>query len=139
MSPLPSGSEKQDLDREEPETPERLEPVNRLSSIGLPVTLAICIVIALILTSISIGLYFNSNLSRIDLSKPKYADIRGDVLSNEPEEQQEELDSDSPITREAIQEAIVEMKQRREDLRQLGDFDSEVLENAQLGIGTQER
>lgn len=118
-----------------PDTPEQLEPVrgSRLSSIGLPMVLAVSIGIALLLTSISVGLYFASNLSRIDLSKPKYADIREDVL-NGGETQDEALDRDSPLTSESVGQAIEEMQSRRSDLRQLGGFDTSILDNSQLGI-----
>lgn len=117
-----------------PLAPEQLEPparLERLQSIGLPVALGISIAIALLLTSISMGLYFSSNLSRIDLSKPKYADVRQDVRTAD----QEEFDNEGPITQEVIQDAIKKLEQDRKDLRALGDFTSPALNNKQLGIG----
>lgn len=110
------------------------EPTGWLSGIGLPFVLAICIIIALILTSISMALYFSSNLSRIDLSKPKYAGIRRDLLPAAETSDQEDFDTDSPITRESVDEAIKEMQRRRNDLQNFGAFNSPVLDDAQLGI-----
>ncbi len=119
--------------------PEQAEPVGRLTSIGLPVALSIFIGIALILTIISIGLYYSSNLSRIDLSKPKYADIRSDVLTGKESKPSNKIDTTSPITSESAQRALSDMKQRRKDLQQLGSFDSQILDDAQLGIGIKQQ
>lgn len=119
----------------EPEALEQLEPrLSRLRSIGLPMALLVCVGVALLLTSISIGMYYSSNLSRIDLSKPKYADIRQDVLNGGDDLQDDTLDRDSPITSESMKEAIKEMQSRRTDLRQLGEFNSSILDDSQLGI-----
>lgn len=113
----------------------QLEPVERerferLRRIGLPVALGISVGVALLLTSVSIGLYFSSNLSRIDLSKPKYADIRRDVKAAGGEE----FKNEGPVTQEAVQEAMKELKQSQAELRELGDFTSSVLDDEQLGI-----
>jgi len=119
----------------EPDVLEQIEPrLSRLRSIGLPMALVVSIGVALILTAISIGLYYSSNLSRIDLSKPKYADIREDVLNGGDEQQDDTLDRDSPITNESVKKAIQEMKSRRDDLRQLGGFNSSIMNDSQLGI-----
>jgi len=114
--------------------PEPEVPASRFSRIGLPMMLTICIGIALALISISIGMYYNSNLSRIDLSKPRYADVRVTVTPDSNGDS-DELDASSPITEESVRQALEDMKARRESLRGLGDFSSSVLDDAALGIG----
>lgn len=106
-------------------------------AIGLPLTLTLVIGVALALTGINMALYFGSNLSRIDLSKPKYADIRGELQPSVQTADKPELDTSSPITREAIREQIDELKRRQTELRKLGGFDSPVLDDAPLGISEQ--
>lgn len=136
MTPQPPDERDAPRDERLPPGSERLEPASRAGGVGLPLTLAVCIGIALLLSGVSISLYYNSNLSRIDLSKPKYADIRREVLPSGEAVDQEEFDNDSPITSEALEEALKELRQRRKDLQSLGNFDSSVLDDAQLGIGS---
>ena len=108
----------------------------RFSRIGLPMMLTICIGIALALVATSIGMYYSSNLSRIDLSKPRYADVRVAITPDaDSDSDSEELDSSSPITEESVRQALEDMKAKRESLQGLGDFSSPVLDDAALGIG----
>ncbi|MBL8160318.1 hypothetical protein JNJ66_07740 [Candidatus Saccharibacteria bacterium] len=102
---------------------------------GLPLALGLCIGVAVILTGINMVLYLRSNLSRIDLSKPKYADIRKDLRPSQAEGGQEQIDTTSPITAEAIREQIDELRVRQEELRRIGGFDSPVLDDSAIGIG----
>ncbi len=113
------------------DAPEEPENVRRF---GLPLALTVAIGTALLLTGINMALYFSSNLSRIDLSKPKYADIRKDLRPSEDASSQPKVDTTSPITKDAVQAQIDNLTKRRDELRKLGGFDSTVLDDAPLGI-----
>lgn len=112
---------------------EAVERLDRLRSIGLPVALGASVVIVLLLTSISMGLYFSSNLSRIDLSKPKNAEVR-QQLQTASRDEDDDYDNEGPVTQEALQQAAEQLKQRRKQLRKLGDFTSPILSDKELGI-----
>lgn len=119
-----------------PKLPDQLrpsEPLKRFNGIGLPVALGIGVAAALLLVGISMGLYLNSNLSRIDLSKPKYAEARTEV--EEFPDQQDEYSDEGPVTQETIREAIDLLKERRKELREAGDFTDPVLSDEALGLG----
>ena len=108
--------------------------IQKLRTMGLPLALSLAICIALLLTGISIGAYFNSSFSSIDLSKPKYADIRTQLLPKDEENKKTDEDN-GPITKQSIRKNIDELVKIRQDLQKLSNFDNEALEDAQLGIG----
>lgn len=100
---------------------------------GLPLALGIGIGIAAVLVTISIGLYLSSNLSRIDLSKPKYAEARNGV-DKTSEETVEQYSIDGPINQQSTREAVDLLKKRRGKLREAGNFSAPVLSDEALGI-----
>lgn len=129
-------SEQEDKEKKRPRMLPQLEPaerLQRLQGISLPVALGIGVAVAVLLVATSIGLYLTSNLSRIDLSKPKYAEARTDV--NEIPERQEGYSAEGPVDQQSIQEAIKILKERRQKVRELGDFTEPVLTDDALGIG----
>ncbi len=103
---------------------------------GLSTALAAAIGAALFLTGVSTTLYLSSNFSRIDLSKPKNADVRSQVTSVSEDNQ---IDSSGPVTRESIKEMREHMQAAQTTLKKSGSFDSPVLEDITLGIGASEQ
>lgn len=104
------------------------------SRFTLPTALVVAIACALLLTGVSTALYLGSNFSRIDLSKPKNADIRSKVNSLS----EATSNNSGPITRESINEAIRKMKGAETELQKAGDFNSPVLDDSSLGIPSAE-
>lgn len=101
---------------------------------GLPMMLAVSVGIALALTVTSIGLYYSSNLSRIDLSKPRYADVRVAIEPAHEDSETEQFDVSSPITEESVKRTLEEMQTRQNALRGLGNFSSPILSDTALGL-----
>jgi flagellar basal body-associated protein FliL len=97
----------------------------------LPLALGIAIVVALVLTVVSVAIYSRNGSSKLDLSRPGYERERQEVRQTEP---QKTYDTTSPVTKGAIDEFLTEYDQRIKDLSQYGDFRDQPLSDSELQI-----
>lgn len=87
------------------------------------------IVVGLLLTITSMSLYITSGASQLDLSRPGYERARTQVV--EPKED-EKFDSSGPINVNVIDEFQKIFTKHRTALSNTDNFDSSVLDDAQL-------
>jgi hypothetical protein len=97
----------------------------------LTVALAIFVVAALVLTGVSVGMYYMGGFYRFDLSRPDFAVERTEIAKPEP---QKEYDTTSPVTKSSITDFLTEFDNRQKDLRAYGDFRDQSLGDEDLQI-----
>jgi hypothetical protein len=102
----------------------REHPVSRkvLSVAGrhkLPAALVLAISAALLLTVVSVGMYYAAGFYRYDLSRPGYEKERTEIAKPTP---QKEYDTTSPVTKGTIDGFLEEFDARQKDLKAYGDY-----------------
>jgi hypothetical protein len=85
----------------------------------LTAALVLAIVAALVLTIISVSMYYVAGFYRYDLSRPGYEKERTEIAKPAP---QKEYDTTSPVTKATIDEFLTEFDARQHDLNAYGDY-----------------
>jgi len=89
------------------------------------------LLIAMLLTAISLSLYVSSGASRLDLSRPGYESARGDIEQNTNETP---FSSTGPLNSDVANEFQQRFTAARDSLNSLDDFNSNALDDAELQI-----
>jgi hypothetical protein len=95
----------------------------------LPVALVLAILAALLLTTISVSMYYVAGFYRYDLSRPGYEKERTEIAKPSP---QKEYDTTSPVTKTTIDEFLSEFDSRQKDLNAYGDYRDQSLADEDL-------
>lgn len=97
----------------------------------LTVALTIFVIAALVLTGVSLGMYYMGGFYRFDLSRPDYAKERTEIAKSEA---QKDYDTTSPVTKNALATFLTEFDSRQKDLRAYGDFRDQSLSDEDLQL-----
>ena len=88
------------------------------------------LIIAAVLTSVSMALYVSSGASRLDLSRPGYEKVRNDVQ----QDKEDVFQSTGPVDTDVVSDFQSRFTKHREKLNTFDDFDSDALDDSQLQI-----
>lgn len=92
---------------------------------------ALALIIATLLTMISMALYVSSGASRLDLSRPGYEQVRKEV---QRDAQEERFSSNGPVDAKALKDFRARFTNHRETMKKLDTFSSSALDDTQLQI-----
>lgn len=92
------------------------------------------VIIALVMTSLSLHLYDRDDVSRLDVSLPNRENIR----SSAGESEVQKFDSSGPLDAQALSDFQKLYTKNRSALDALGKFDSDALSSDSLRIGPNE-
>lgn len=100
----------------------------------LPVALTGAIILALVLTVISVAWYSLDGTAMLDLSRPGYEQERSAVRTTET---QKTYDTTGPITVDAVNSFLAEYDDRVNEINSYGDFGDDTLEDSDIQLTTQ--
>lgn len=86
---------------------------------GLPVALAIAIGVALVMTCISVAVYYMTGFYKLDLSRPGFEAEREDITASTA---QKTYDTTGPINAQAIDDFLKEYDTNTNAVNAYGDF-----------------
>ncbi len=89
------------------------------------------IVIALILVSVSVAMYFSSGTAQVDLSRPGYQSVRDQTL---PEDPFKGFPSSGTVDEKTLSDFNKLYKERAKNATSVDAFNSDVLSDAALNI-----
>lgn len=101
---------------------------------GLPFGIFLAILSALLLTAISMTLYFVSGTAKLDLSRPGYESARTQIHRTDGIDQNFSLNGD--LDSAVIKDFLKKYDREAKDLQQYGSFNNPILDDSQLGITT---
>lgn len=99
---------------------------------GLPFGIFLAIVGALLLTTISMTLYFVSGTAKLDLSRPGYESARTQIHRADGTDQN--FSSNGELDGAVIKDFLKKYDSELKDLQHYGSFNENILDDAQLGI-----
>jgi hypothetical protein len=85
----------------------------------LPAALVLAVFAALVLTVISVSMYYAAGFYRYDLSRPGYEKERTEIAKPTP---QREYNTTSPVTKGTVDGFLDEFDARQKDLKAYGDY-----------------
>lgn len=103
---------------------------------GLPFGIFLAIVIALLLTVVSMALYFISGTSKLDLSRPGYESARKQITHDSSNDQS--FPSTGPIDAKVIKDFLARYDKETKNLDQYDKFDQNILDDTQIGLTDQQ-
>lgn len=95
----------------------------------LPTALAIAVVLAAVLTVVSVLIYHLQGFDRFDLSRPGFESERQSVANDDTEKT---YDTASPITNESLSDFLKEFDARDAEIKAYGDFRDPALSDEEL-------
>ncbi len=110
-------------------TRERLAEIVEQHRIFYAIILAL--LVAMLLTAVSMALYVSSGASRLDLSRPGYESLRDEVQQGGDEST---FSSTGPINSGVADDFQQRFDKHRDTLSKLGDYSSRALDDQQLQI-----
>ena len=96
---------------------------------------ALAVLVATIMTSVSILVYVSSGAINIDLSRPGYEQVREDTSASGPITQ---FQSSGPIDRNAIDDFNNRLESIQTEINNMNNFSTDVMSNEALGIEERE-
>ncbi len=99
---------------------------------GLPFGIFLAILSALLLTAISMTLYFASGTAKLDLSRPGYESARSQIHRTDSTDQN--FSSSGELDGAVIKDFLKKYDRESKDLQHYSSFDENILDDAQLGI-----
>ena len=93
---------------------------------------ALAIVIAAIMTVVSLKIYVRSGAIKLDLSRPGYEQVRQEVTTDGSSDKP--FSPSGTLTSEALDDFRGRLDKKQADLKNLGNFGSEVLADSNLGL-----
>ena len=106
------------------------------SRYGLPFGIFLAIFAALILTAISMTLYFISDTAKLDLSRPGYESVRKQI--NRDESSNDNFSANGSIDASVIKDFNAKYDKRAKSLNQYDQFDQNILDDTHIGIVDQQ-
>lgn len=92
---------------------------------------SIAVIVALVLTSVSMWLYVVSDVARLDVSRPQYQSVREEVKKVEDTKK---FNSTGPLDVQALRDFQELFDARRKSLNESGRFDGSLLNDDQLHL-----
>ena len=96
--------------------------------------IALTVIIAFIMTAVSLSLYVSSGTLQLDLSRPGYESARKDLIK--PEEKKD-FATNGPIDKEALDEYQKQFDAQRTELNRIGKFKDQGLNDDSLTLSTE--
>ena len=93
--------------------------------------ITLCVVIAGVMTVISLELYRRSGAMKLDMSRPGYEKVRTEV---EKSSDDQPYDSSGALTDEALQDFENRIKKYRDELDNLGQYDNSIISDESLNL-----
>jgi hypothetical protein len=97
----------------------------------LTAALVLAISATLVLTVISVSMYYVGGFYRYDLSRPGYEKERTEIARPEP---QKDYDTTGPVTKTTIDTFLQEFDDRQKDLKAYGDYQDASLTDEDLQL-----
>ena len=91
----------------------------------------LCILIATVMTLISLELYRRSGAMKLDMSRPGYEKVRTEV---EKSSDDQPYDSSGALTEEAVQDFEDRVKKYQGELEGLGQYDNSIISDENLDL-----
>lgn len=91
----------------------------------------LCILIATVMTLISLELYRRSGAMKLDMSRPGYEKVRTEV---EKSSDDQPYDSSGTLTEEAVQDFDDRVKKYQGELEGLGQYDNSIISDENLDL-----
>ena len=91
----------------------------------------LCIIIAAVMTGISLEIYKHSDAIKLDMSRPGYEKVRKQV---EKSADDQPFDSNGPIDKKAVSDFENRMDKYKKELNGLGNYDSSTIDDDNLGL-----
>ena len=107
----------------------RIQPIT--PGARLPIALGIAVVVALVLTSISVAVYSLGGFAKFDLSRPGFERERTQIKQADV---QKVYDTTSPVTKEAVDAFLKDYDARIKDISSFGNFRDSALEDNDLQL-----
>lgn len=109
---------------------ERHKIINKIAKAKLAVAIVGAIVIALVLTAISIAIYVRSGVASLDLSRPGYEQVRDQVRTDKANT----FDSVGPINKRSLEEFQRLYRTELQELSNSSAFSDHSLDDSQLRL-----
>ena len=93
--------------------------------------ITLCVVIAGVMTVISLELYRRSGAMKLDMSRPGYEKVRTEV---EKSSDDQPYDSSGALTYEALQDFESRVKKYQDELDNLGQYDNSIISDESLNL-----
>ena len=93
--------------------------------------ITLCVVIAGVMTVISLELYRRSGAMKLDMSRPGYEKVRTEV---EKSSDDQPYDSSGALTDEALQDFENRVKKYQDELDNLGQYDNSIISDESLNL-----
>lgn len=93
--------------------------------------IAICLVVSAVMTGISLKLYQMSGAIQLDMSRPGYEKVRTQV---EKDVDDKPFDSNGKLDKKATTDFEQRINKYQNELKNLNNFDSSVIDDSNLGI-----
>ncbi len=103
---------------------------------GLPFGIGLAIITALLLTSISMTLYFISDTAKLDLSRPGYESARKQIKHDDSDN--DNFSSNGALDGKVIKDFSAMYDKRVKSLGQYDSFNQNILDDSQIGIVEQQ-
>ncbi len=107
-----------------------------ISQYQLVSMIIVALLIAVVMTGVSLWLYWTSGAFRLDLSRPGYEQVRGEVVQDDKEEKP--FSPSGSITPSVIDDFNARLDSQQNDLSKMDNFSSEALSDSNLGLEYQE-
>jgi hypothetical protein len=104
---------------------------NKWPNAKLPIALTGAVLIAIIMTAISVSVYQQSGVSKLDLSRPGYENARKQVDTKKPIKT---YNSSGPINPDTIEEFLSLLRTQNKELKNASDFGDQNLDDASLEL-----
>lgn len=107
-----------------------------VSKYGLPFGVGLAIVIAVLLSVLSMTLYFVSGTAKLDLSRPGYESARNQI--NHDDGTEENFPASGALDGKVMKDFIGMYDKRVKSLEQYDTFSQNILDDAQIGLVEQQ-
>jgi hypothetical protein len=98
----------------------------------LPIAMGIAIALTILLTAVSMSVYYLAGFNKLDLSRPDYANERKEV--NTGSRLPITHDTTSPLNKQALDDFLKELDERVKTANAYGDFKENSLSDEELGL-----
>ena len=95
--------------------------------------ISLCILLAVVMTTISLDLYRKSGAIKLDMSRPGYEKVRSKV---EKSRDDQPFESSGVLNKAAITDFDQRMSKHRKELKGLGNYDNANISDESLGLSS---
>lgn len=95
--------------------------------------ISLCILLAMVMTTISLDLYRKSGAIKLDMSRPGYEKVRSKV---EKSRDDQPFENSGTLNKAAITDFDQRMSKHRKELKNLGNYDNANISDESLGLSS---